>query len=166
MRYQGSEAYKLDEAERRRERRQAQSAPSFEVVSGGGLDARARAGVSPQFVARVRAVVIVAAALIVLGMARVALSSATVSLLSANSELSARVEETETLNEQLRIQRSALSSNSRISRIATQNYGMVLTSDFVAIDLDADPADAQPAEPTDGDAAQTTDVAAPQTDLS
>ena len=166
MRYQGSEAYKLDWAERRRERREAQSAPSFEVVSGGGLDARARAGVSPQFVARVRAVVLVAAALIVLGMARVALSSATVSLLSANSELSAQVEETQSINEQLRIQRSALASNSRISRIATQNYGMVLSGDFVAIDLDAEPAAEQASDPTDGDAAQTTDVTAPQADLS
>ena len=158
MRYQGSEAYKLDWAERRRERREAQSAPSFEVVSGGGLDARARAGVSPQFVARVRAVVLVAAALIVLGI--------TVSLLSANSELSAQVEETQSFNEQLRIQRSALASNSRISRIATQNYGMVLSGDFVAIDLDAEPAAEQASDPTDGDAAQTTDVTAPQADLS
>lgn len=165
MRYQGSEAYKLDGAERRRERRQAKSAPSFEVVSGGGLDARARAGVSPEFVARVRTVLIVAAALIALGMARVALSSATVTLLSANSELSAQVEETESLNEQLRIQRSALLSNSRISRIATQNYGMVLTNDYVTVDLDADPAE-EVAQPSDGDAAQTTDVAAPQADLS
>ena len=166
MRYQGSEAYKLDGAERRRERREAQSAPSFEVVSGGGLDARARAGVSPQFVARVRAVVFVAAALIVLGMARVALSSATVSLLSANSELSAQVEEMETLNEQLRIQRSALSSNSRISRIATQNYDMVLTGDFVPVDLSEDAQVEQGTAPVDGDAAQTADAAASQADLS
>lgn len=179
MRYQGSEAYSMDVAERRRERLEQQAAPSFEVVSGGGLDARARAGVSPLFVARVRAVLVLAACLVALGMARVALSSATVSLLSANSELSSQVEEAQVTNEQLRVQRSVLSSNSRISRIATQNYGMVLPSEFVTVDLtedeaqptegeggsaEADPA-AEPAA-SDGDAAQTADDASAEPSVS
>lgn len=160
MRYQGSEAYSFDAAERRRDRSQRGAANAFEVVTGGGLDARARAGVTPTFVARVRVVLIAAACLIVLGMARVALSTATVSILSANSELSGQVEDAETLNEQLRVQRSVLSSSSRISRIATQNYGMVLSSDFVTVDLTDD------STPVDGDAAQTPDVAGTQAELS
>ena len=74
MRYQGSEAYNMSATEVRRERTQVEQRPSFEVVTGGGLDARARAGVSPRFVARVRAVVALAAVLVVLGMARVAMA--------------------------------------------------------------------------------------------
>ena len=156
MRYQGSEAYSMDAAERRRELLDRQDAPSFEVVTGGGLDARARSGVSPTFVARLRVGVLIAAAIIALGIARVCLVSATVSLLSSNSSLTAQIEEATALNDQLRVQRSVLSSNSRISRIATQNYGMVLSADSVTVDLAA----------ADGDAAQTADAAVAQADMS
>lgn len=171
MRYQGSEAYSMEAAERGRERIEREARPSFEVVTGGGLDARARAGVSPAFVARLRVAVAVAAFLIVLGMARVALTSTTVALLSDNAALTTQISETQSTNEQLRIERSVLSSNSRISRIATQNYGMVLPSETVTLDLTnasaADgAADSEHAEAADGEAAQTGEEASPQTDLS
>ncbi len=156
MRYQGSEAYSMDVAERRRELLEQRNAPSFEVVTGGGLDAQARSGVSPTFVARLRTAVLVAVAIIALGMARVCLVSATVSLLSSNSELTAQIEETTTLNDQLRVQRSVLSSNSRISRIATQNYGMVLPGSSVTVDVAG----------ADGDAAQTAEDGVAQADMS
>ena len=162
MRYQGSEAYSMDVAERRRERLEQQAAPSFEVVTGGGLDARARAGVSPTFVARLRAVLVVAAALVALGMVRVGISAATVSLLSSNSALSTQIEEATTLNDQLSVQRSVLSSNARISLIATQNYGMVLTGDAVTIEV----ASQEGEQPADGEAAQTADDASAQASLS
>lgn len=162
MRYQGSEAYSMDVAERRRERLEQQAAPSFEVVTGGGLDARARAGVSPTFVARLRAVLVVAAALVALGMVRVGISAATVSLLSSNSALSSQIEEATTLNDQLSVQRSVLSSNARIARIATQNYGMVLTGDAVTIEVTSQEGE----QPADGEAAQTADDAAAQASVS
>ena len=162
MRYQGSEAYSMEATERRRERLERQAAPSFEVVTGGGLDARARAGVSATFVAKVRAVLAVAAVLIVLGMARVGIAAATVSLLSSNSALSSQIEEVSSLNEQLRVQRSVLSSNARITRIATQNYGMVLTGDAVTVDLGS----TDEAQSADGEAAQTGDAASAQPDMS
>lgn len=170
-------------AERRRERLERTPETSFEVVSGGGLDARARAGVSPQFVARLRLALVVAVALIGLGMARVAISAATVSMLRTNVDLNNQIEAAQSLNEQLRVQRSSLSSNARISRIATQNYGMVLSTSAVAVDVtpaeepddasatdttsadvdDASTADADAASadvPADGDAAQTAEAAA------
>ena len=75
--------------------------------------------------------------------------------------LSAQIDEATSLNEQLRVQRSVLSSNSRISRIASQNYGMVLTSDAVTIDLGSE-GDAT----ADGEAAQTADAGAAQAELS
>ena len=162
MRYQGSEAYSMEATERRRERLERQAAPSFEVVTGGGLDARARAGVSATFVAKVRAVLAVAAVLIVLGMARVGIAAATVSLLSSNSALSSQIEEVSSLNEQLRVQRSVLSSNARITRIATQNYGMVLTGDAVTVDLGS----TDEAQSADGEAAQAADAASAQPDMS
>ena len=163
MRYQGSEAYNMGATEVRRERTQVEQRPSFEVVTGGGLDARARAGVSPRYVARVRAVVALAAVLVVLGMARVAITSATVALLTSNASLSEQISEAQTLNEQLRIERSVLSSNARISRIATQNYGMVLPTESVRVTLQDDSADA--AAP-DGEAAQTGEDAGAPSDVS
>ena len=123
MRYQGSEAYSVRAAERAWERTSQQSRSSFEVVSGGGLDARVRQGVSHEFLARFRAVLLVAA-------------------------------EAETLSSNLRIERSVLSSNARISRIATQNYGMVLPSERVTVVFD-DPAAEEAAADAHGDAAQS-----------
>ena len=173
MRYQGSEAMSMGAAERRRERLDRQEAPSFEVVTGGGLDARVRAGVSPVFVARLRAALAVFAVLLALGMARVALSSASITLLSSNVQLSSQIESAESLNDQLRVQRSVLSSNARISRIATQNYGMVLSGDFVTVSLGSDDATADDgaasaaadATSTDGEAAQSADGAQASSDV-
>lgn len=160
MRYQGSAAYSFDAAQREQELSRRSAAPSFEVVPGGGLDAQARAGVSPAFFARLRVLLVAAAVLVALGMARVGISVATVTLLSANSELTTQLEETSSLNAQLKVQRSVLSSNARISRIATQNYGMVLTDSFVTLDLSSDD------EATaDGEAAQTADNAAASPDV-
>ena len=127
MRYQGSEAVSYRATERRAvEERQR---PSFEVVTGGGLDARARRGVKPEFLARVRAIVCMAMVLVALGACRVALSTATVSLLLGNSQLKVDIEQAQTLNGDLRVERSVLASSTRINRIATQNYGMVLASE-------------------------------------
>ncbi len=96
-------------------------------------------------------------------MARVAITSATVALLTSNASLSEQISEAQTLNEQLRIERSVLSSNARISRIATQNYGMVLPTESVRVTLQDDSADA--AAP-DGEAAQTGEDAGAPSDVS
>ena len=162
MRYQGSEAYSMRAAERELERPYERPATSFEVVSGGGLDAQARRGVSHEFLARARTVAAVALFLFVLGLARVALSAATVAVLQTNSDLTTQIEEAEKLSSDLRIERSVLSSNARITRIATQNYGMVLTGDAVTVDLGS----ANEAQAADGEAAQTGDAASAQPDMS
>lgn len=164
MRYQGSEAYSVRAAERAWERTSQQSRSSFEVVSGGGLDARVRQGVSHEFLARFRAVLLVAAFFLALNLVRVAISAATVSVLQANADLTTQISEAETLNSNLRIERSVLSSNARISRIATQNYGMVLPSERLTVDLDAtaasqgDAADEGGQAASDGEAAQPADA--------
>lgn len=165
MRYQGSEAVMMDAAERSRECRdeRVEQRPSFSVVTGGGLDARARAGVSPQFLQRVRTIVVCALVFIALGACRVALSTATVSTLQANSTLRSQIKEAQALNEDLQVERSVLSSSSRISRIATQNYGMSLSTNREVLDLSSASAasattttNATATEATtDGDAAQS-----------
>ena len=175
MRYQGSEAYQVVSTETRRERRAEERAASFEVVSGGGLDARARRGVSRQFVAHVRLAVLVAAVFVVLGLARVSLTAATVGVLSANEDLKAQISETQDANADLKISCSVLSSNSRISRIATQNLGMVLPESYETVtaaqpgaaDADADAAttEADPAAAdaqADGDGVPSADADATQ----
>ncbi len=138
MRYQGSEAIDLEYAERRRARQQRQAAPSLEVVSGGGLDAQARRGVSHEFLVRVAVVCSIALALLVVGAVRVVLSTAAVSALRANATLRTEVSEAQSLNDELKIERSVLSSSTRIGRIATQNYGMVFSGETMSVNITED----------------------------
>ena len=134
MRYQGSEALNIDFVEGGEALEEA-ARPSFQVLPGGGLDARARKGVSAQFIANIRTGIILAAVLIAIGLVRVAISSATVVVLSNNSTLRSEVSDAKNLNDELKIERAVLSSNSRIARIATQNYGMVLSSDALTVEV-------------------------------
>ncbi|WP_072499693.1 FtsB/FtsL family cell division protein [Olsenella phocaeensis] len=135
MRYAGSEAYSLDANEGRRRLDERGHAP-FEVVEGGGLDARARRGVSSQFVAAFRVTLCLIAAVFVLGGSRVLISTATVRVLEANSGISQSIEEAKVANENLQIVRSSLCRSSRIDRIATQNYGMVFATSTDTIQVD------------------------------
>lgn len=161
MRYQGSAVANEEYIERGYAL--PQERPSFEVVSGGGLDARARRGVAPEFLARVKAVVACALVFFALGACRVALTSAAVAALQGNATLKTQITEAKTTNDSLMVERSALSSNARISRIATQNLGMVLSTDTETVTIgaaaEASSADAAPSDEVaaraDGDAAQS-----------
>ncbi|MDO4848844.1 MAG: cell division protein FtsL [Coriobacteriia bacterium] len=163
MRYQGSEALNIDFVEGGEALEQA-ARPSFQVLPGGGLDARARKGVSAQFIANVRTVVVLAAVLIAIGLVRVAISSATVVALSNNSTLRSEVSDAKNLNDDLKIERAVLSSNSRIARIATQNYGMVLSSDAMTVEVgeaaEAEQAAAEEAQAAAEQAQQAADESA------
>ena len=167
MRHQGSEAYNVEAAERRARRQGRATRPSFEVVSGGGLDAEARRGVSPQFVSNVRMALLAAALLVGLGLVRVTLTTATVTLLEENSTLKEQISEAQTLSSDLSIERSVLSSNSRISRIATQNYGMLLPSDHVDITLGGAANETPEEAPAsaDGEAAQAPEATGEQANM-
>lgn len=161
MRYQGSAVANEEYIERGYAL--PKECPSFEVVSGGGLDARARRGVAPEFLARVKAVVACALVFFALGACRVALTSAAVAALQGNATLKTQITEAKTTNDSLMVERSVLSSNARISRIATQNLGMVLSTDTETVTIgaaaeassaDAAASDGQAAQ-ADGDAAQS-----------
>lgn len=123
MMYQGSEAVRLDylgEATPRREQR-----TSFEVVEGAGLDHLERRGVSPQFIANLKLAAAVCVALVVLCIARIGVYSMAAGTLASNESMRSELKQTVSLEDDLRIQRSVLSSTQRIDRIATQSYGMV-----------------------------------------
>ena len=124
MSYQGSEAPRYDYLERARQYEVAPR-PSFDVVDGGGADARVRRGVTADFLVRVRLIALAIAVFVVLGSVRVVLTVNTVNLLQSNLQVQDQIEEAEDLNSALRIERSVLTNTVRITRIATQNYGMV-----------------------------------------
>ncbi|MDJ1122099.1 cell division protein FtsL [Olsenella sp. YH-ols2217] len=125
MHYLGSEAVDLY-AGTGRERSHGRSvAPRFEVVEGKGLDARAREGVTPRFLQGFVFVLAAVAFVFVLALARVAVTACTVTTLQDNTTLRSQVSEAEDTGKQLRMEASVLSNASRITTIATQNYGMV-----------------------------------------
>lgn len=107
----------------------------FGVIRGGGLDAEARRSVSSRFVAVLRMVALASVLFFVLGAARVAISVHTVTLLNDNLQIRADIAVAEQANSDLRIERSVLSSSSRIARIATQNYGMIYAASHDRIAL-------------------------------
>lgn len=142
MAYLGSEAYRLDQwaeadpSPRRDWRREPErETRRFRTLEGGHLDADARRGVSPQFVARVRAVVLAVAFIVALGCVRVALSAGTVTLMRTNTKLETSITQTRQDNKDLQVTRSLLSSSDRVCRIAAQNYGMVPTTPSATIQV-------------------------------
>ena len=79
-----------------------------------------------------RAVTLVIAAVVslfVLGSVSVALTSNTVALLQENNDVKGEIDAYKATNDDLRIECSLLSRADRVSRIATQNLGMVYAQD-------------------------------------
>lgn len=144
MTYMGTEAYDLDAS---RGAFAPQGARSFETIEGAGLDARERAGVSRQVLSTLKVLAAVAAVFMVLSAARVGVFTYAATILSQNSTMRSELKEARSLQDDLRVQRSVLSSASRIDRIATQSYGMVLAGDPVKLAVgDAEAAAAAEAE--------------------
>lgn len=134
MSYRGTEARRLDYVERQWGYEVAER-PAFDVVEGGGIDAHVRRGVTPDFIVYVRLAMVAIAAFVILGAGRVALTTATVTCLQSNLEMQANIEAAEAANSSLRIERSVLSNTTRITRIATQNYGMVYATEHDRVSL-------------------------------
>ena len=134
MTYMGTEAYDLDAS---RGAFAPQGARSFETIEGAGLDARERAGVSRQVLSTLKALAAVAAIFIVLSAARVGVFTYAATILSQNSTMRSELKEARSLQDDLRVQRSVLSSASR----------MVLSGDSVKLAIgDAEAAAAAEAE--------------------
>lgn len=98
--------------------------PHFEVLSGSGLDAAARRGVSARFVQMAKLAALLICTLCLLSCVRVALTTLTVGSLSNSAKLSAKLVQKQELVNDLKVQRSVLSSATRVITIATENYGM------------------------------------------
>ncbi len=144
MTYMGTEAYDLDAS---RGAFAPQGARSFETIEGAGLDARERAGVSRQVLSTLKILAVVAVVFMVLSATRVGVFTYAATILSQNSTMRSELKEARSLQDDLRVQRSVLSSASRIDRIASQSYGMVLAGDSVKLAVgDAEAAAAAEAE--------------------
>ena len=153
MTYMGTEAYDLDAS---RGAFAPQGARSFETIEGAGLDARERAGVSRQVLSTLKVLAAVAAVFMVLSAARVGVFTYAATILSQNSTMRSELKEARSLQDDLRVQRSVLSSASRIDRIATQSYGMVLAGDPVKLAAgDAAAAEAEAENSASADAQET-----------
>ena len=159
----GSEAYSYYGNAYERPREVERHAP-FEVVRGGGLDARVRSGVSAAFWTRFKLFVACALAFAVIGICRVALTAATVSNLTQANALEEMISTSASANSDLKIERSVLSSSSRINAIATQNYGMVPSTDTESMDASAKGAAAS-AKATSDDAQQASAKDAQSSDV-
>lgn len=112
--------------------------PHFGVIEGRGLDAKVREGVGFAFLNKIKLIVSVVVICAAIGFARVGLLSAQVVLLQQNARMSAAIDQAELHNNELKVERSILSNSSRIGRIATQSYGMVLPEQVDTINLDSD----------------------------
>lgn len=159
MTYMGTEAYDLDAS---RGAFAPQGARSFETIEGAGLDARERAGVSRQVLSTLKVLAAVAAIFMVLSAARVGVFTYAATILSQNSTMRSELKEARSLQDDLRVQRSVLSSASRIDRIATQSYGMVLAGDSVKLAI----GDAEAAAAAETDAEDSASADAQETSAS
>lgn len=159
MTYMGTEAYDLDAS---RGAFAPQGARSFETIEGAGLDARERAGVSRQVLSTLKVLAVVAAVFMVLSAARVGVFTYAATILSQNSTMRSELKEARSLQDDLRVQRSVLSSASRIDRIATQSYGMVLAGDSVRLAV----GDAEAAAAAETDAEDSASADAQETSAS
>lgn len=160
--YEGSAARRIDAFE------QAPAQPSararLRVYEGAGLDAQVRRGVSPEFIATLKTIAVAFLVVASICFVRIGIYSASVSLLAQNSAMRTELKDTRAERDELRIDRSILSSSSRIERIATQNYGMVLAngSETLTVGAAAAAAEAAAAEQAaaEAEAAKTAEAQA------
>lgn len=158
MSYTGSEATRLDVY--RGESLQQQRQATLRTVAGEGADARARAGVTSEFLAKYKTFLVVVAIVGALCVARVGTFALAAGIMADNATMRTQIEESTTLANQLRIQRSVLSSTSRIDRIATQTYGMVAADS--AEQMTAGAASAAAEQQADGQTDEVTDATSEQ----
>ena len=135
MKYQDNTAVSYEMA--------AQSAPQtqpsrdFGVVEGRGLDALARRGVSPETLSMYKKAAYIVAVVFCVFVIRIVLTTQTASMLSDDSVLRNQIQQAQTLESELKVEESVLSSNHRIASIASKHYGMVQGSDPEQINIPA-----------------------------
>lgn len=135
MIHEGSAARAYAMAPQTETNRPQPSRRPFKVMEGDGLDAHDRAPVDATFIRRVRYGLLALGLMLVLGVARVAICTGTVATLSANQDLKAQVSEAVDAAGELRIENSVLSNATRVTRIATENYGMVYAGAGESLDV-------------------------------
>ena len=135
MKYQDNTAISYEMA--------AQSAPQtqpsrdFGVVEGRGLDAQARKGVNAEFLSTLRKASIIFLLGVAIGLARITLTTQTASIKTDDMTLRDQIQAAQTLEGELRVEESVLSSNHRIASIASKHFGMVQDVNKEQIDIPA-----------------------------
>ncbi len=155
MSYTAAGAERLDVY--REESLRNESRASLRTLAGQGADAKVRAGVSAEFIAKFKVFLVVLAVIGSLCVVRVGTFAAAATILQSNSSMRAELKEARETTENLRVQRSVLSTSSRIDRIATQSYGMVAAGEAEQMTAGAAAAAAESEQAAQGDEASSAD---------
>lgn len=113
----------------------ARPRPDLRVVPGKGRDYAAQVGVSPLFMTCFKIVIAAILFLAAIGVCRVWLTSATVSTLMSSEELSAQIDDAQSLAKDLEVQQAVLENPTRIEDYATQYLAMVPAEETDYIDV-------------------------------
>ncbi len=119
---------------------QPEQRPGFIVHEGAGLDAQRREGVGAAFLAHIKLLASVTVILTAMFVARVFLANATVVTMSQVNQVKAEISQLQETGSELQVEYSILSRGTRISDIATTQYGMVTPSTTETLDLSANDA--------------------------
>lgn len=161
MNYNGTEAPRLDYAENAWEY-DVVDRSYFDVVEGGGVAVRTRQEATADYAVTITLMALAIVTFFFLGAMRVTLTSATVSQLQTNLDTQNAIEQACKANSALRIERSVLCNTARITRIATENYGMVRVASqdslmlYTPEQIEQMKADAISAAEAEGNASQVT----------
>ncbi len=114
---------------------QPEQRPEFIVHDGAGLDAQRREGVGAAFIANIKLMAAVAVVMMAMFASRVVIANATVVNLSQINSLKAEIGQLQEVGSELQVEYSILSRGTRISEIATTQYGMCAPADVETMEL-------------------------------
>ncbi len=117
---------------------QPEQRPEFIVHDGAGLDSQRREGVGVAFLSQMKLLAAVAVVLTAMFVARVVIANATVVTMSQVNNVKAEISQLQETGSELQVEYSILSRGTRISEIATVQYGMVAPSDTETLELSLD----------------------------
>ncbi len=103
---------------------QPEQRPEFIVHDGAGLDSQKHEGVGRAFLANVKLISVVVAVLMGLAIARLVILNATVVTMTQVNSVKAEITQLQETGGELQVEYSILSRGSRITEIATEQYGM------------------------------------------
>ncbi len=117
---------------------QPEQRPEFIVHDGAGLDARQHEGVGAAFLANVKFLAAVAAVLMTMFVVRVVIANATVVTMAQVNTVKSEITRLQDVGSELQVEYSILTRGTRITEIATTQYGMSDPVDTEILELSLD----------------------------